>query len=254
MSLRRSAFGLLLLLAGCLHTPGPSKQALYNNEQCVHELNKGNYEQATIYCDLGLEFAPQYADLWNNKGLISLYTGHLDEARQHFIKAIRFNQEHAAAYTNLGRIYLEQGAHAQARTQFERALKVDPNYIEARYNLGLSYSRTNQFAEARKEFKTLLTVDPNNAQVHHDLGIVLYRQGELVEAQRELLQTVQLAPGLNADWWNDLGALQMELGRFADAAQSFGSCLALKPDHSQCLGNLEVARSKAALMNVGQES
>ncbi|MFY0524317.1 hypothetical protein ACN28I_14480 [Archangium gephyra] len=39
--------------------------------QGVHELDKGNYEQATISCELGLEFAPRYADLWNNKGLIS---------------------------------------------------------------------------------------------------------------------------------------------------------------------------------------
>jgi hypothetical protein len=50
--------------------PSP-QQALYIHEQCVHELDKGNDEQATISCDLGLEYSPQYADLWNNKGLIS---------------------------------------------------------------------------------------------------------------------------------------------------------------------------------------
>lgn len=246
----RSALAIPLLLASaCVTTPPPSDRALVNNELCTQELNKGDLKQAEVYCDLGLEFAPQYADLWANKGLIAMYSGNKKLAREHFIKAIRFNQEHAASYMNLGKLYMDEQAYGKAHDSFQRALKVNPDYVEARYNLALTYINLNKLDKAEKELLTLLVVDPNNAQAHHDLGIIRYRQGSLDEAAAEMTKSVQLAPNLNAEWWNNLGAVQMELSRFPDAVQSFSSCVALKPDHAACLNNLSIAKRKDALTN-----
>src|SRR5690242_1030786 len=136
----RSALAIPLLLASsCVTTPAPSDRALVNNELCTQEIAKGDLKQAEVYCDLGLEFAPQYADLWANKGLIAMLAGNKKQAKDHFIKAIRFNQEHAASYMNLGKLYLDEGAHGKAHDSFQRALKVNPDYVEARYNLGLTF-------------------------------------------------------------------------------------------------------------------
>jgi hypothetical protein len=41
--------------------------------------------------------------------------------------------------------------------------------------------------------------------------------------------------------------VQMELSRFAEAKQSFGSCVALDNKHPLCLDNLSIAQRKAAL-------
>lgn len=248
-SLRSALVIPLLLASSCVTTPPPSDRALVNNELCAQELAKGDLKQAEVYCDLGLEFAPQYADLWANKGLIAMYAGNKKVAKEHFIKAIRFNQEHAASYMNLGKLYLDEGANGKAHDSFQRALKVNPDYIEARYNLALTFINLEQLEKAEKEFLTLLVVDPNNAQAHHDLGIVRYRQGGKDEAAAEMLKSVQLAPNLNPEWWNNLGAVQMELGRYEDAVQSFGSCVALKPEHAVCMNNLSIAKRKAALTN-----
>ncbi len=248
MSFLRPAFALPLLLAtSCITTPPPSDRALVNNELCTQEIAKGDLKQAEVYCDLGLEFAPQYADLWANKGLIAMYAGNKSKAKEHFIKAIRFNQEHAAAYMNLGKLYQDEGAYGKAHDSFQRALKVNPDYTEARYNLGLTYINMNKLDKAEKEFLTLLAVDPNIAQAHHDLGVVKYRQDEKEEAAEKMAKAVQLAPNLNPDWWNDLGAVLMELSRFEEARQAFGSCVALRNDHPQCLNNLSIAQRKAAL-------
>ncbi|WP_395820983.1 tetratricopeptide repeat protein [Archangium minus] len=244
----RSALALPLLLAsGCINTQPPSDRGLVNNELCAQELAKGDCKQAEIYCDLGIEFAPQYADLWSNKGLIALCMGNKKQAKEFFIKAVRFNQEQASAYASLGTIYLDEGALGKAHDSFQRALKVNPDYVEARYNLGLTYMNMKKLDKAEKEFLTLLVIDPNNAQVHHDLGIVKYQQGLKEEAAQEMTKSVQLAPNLNPDWWNNLGAVLMELSRFEDARQAFGSCVSLKSDHPQCLNNLSIAQRKAAL-------
>jgi len=244
----RSALVLPLLLAsGCIKTPPPSDRALVNNELCAQQLAAGDLKQAEVYCDLGLEFAPQYADLWVNKGLIAMYAGNKSQAKEHFIKAIRFNQEHAAAYMNLGKLYLDEQAYGKAHDSFQRALKVNPDYVEARYNLGLTFINLDKLDKAEKEFLTLLVINPNLAEVHHDLGIIRYRQERKEEAVEEMNKAVQLAPNLNADWWNDLGAVLMELSRFEEAKQAFGSCVAVDAKHPQCLNNLSISQRKAAL-------
>ncbi|HEX8440580.1 tetratricopeptide repeat protein [Archangium sp.] len=244
----RSALVLPLLLAsGCIKTPPPSDRALVNNELCAQQLAIGDLKQAEVYCDLGLEFAPQYADLWVNKGLIAMYAGQKDVARKHFIKAIRFNQEHAAAYMNMGKLYLDDKDYGKAHDSFQRALQVNPDYIEARWNLGLTYINLKKLEKAEKEFLTLLVINPNLAEVHHGLGIVRYQQERKDEAAEEMIKAVQLAPNLNADWWNDLGAVLMELGRYEEAKQSFGSCVALNEKHPKCLHNLSIAQRKGAL-------
>lgn len=246
-SLRSALVVPLLLASGCINTPPPSERALVNNELCTQQIAKGDLKQAEVYCDLGLEFAPQYADLWSNKGLIALYAGDKAKAKEYFIKAIRFNQEHAAAYMNLGKIYLDEGSYGKAHDSFQRALKVNPDYVEARYNLALTYINLNKLDKAEKELLTLIVVDPNVAQVYHDLGIVKYRQDKKEEAIEQMTKAVQLAPNLNADWWNDLGALLMESSRFEEARQAFGSCVAIDANHAQCLNNLSIAQRKAAL-------
>ncbi len=250
-SLRLCSLLPLLLAVGCINTPPPNERALFNNERCTQELAHQNCAQAKIYCDLGLEFAPQYADLWTNEGLISLCLGNKKQAKENFIKAIRFNQEQASAYMNLGKLYLDEDDNRKAEDSFLRALKVNPDYVEARYNLALCYMNMKKPEQAKKEFLTLLAVDPNNAQIHHDLGVLHYQQDSKSEAEEEMLKAVQLAPGLNPDWWNDLGAVEMELSRFPEAVQAFGSCVALKGDHPQCSGNLAIAQRKNELTKAG---
>jgi tetratricopeptide (TPR) repeat protein len=246
-SLRLALGAPLLLSLGCISTPAPHERALINNELCVQQLGAGNLQQAEVYCDLGLEFSPQYADLWVNKGLIALAAGRKDDAREHFITAIRYNQEHAAAYMNLGKVYLDDGAMGKAHDSFQRALKVNPDYVEARYNLGLTFINLEKLPQAEKEFHTILAVNPNIAEVHHSLGVVKYRQGNKEAAAESMAKAVQLAPNLNPEWWNDLGAALMELSRFAEAKQAFGSCVALDNKHPQCLNNLGIAQRKASL-------
>jgi tetratricopeptide (TPR) repeat protein len=246
-ALRSALAAPLLLSLGCLTTPPPNDRALFNNELCAQQIQAGDLKQAEIYCDLGLEFAPQYADLWVNKGIIAMGTGRKEDAKAHFIKAIRFNQDQASAYLNLGKLYLDEGANGKAHDSFQRALKVNPDYIEARYNLALTFINLEKLGQAEKELRTILAINPNIAEIHHGMGVVHYRGGRLEEALAELGRAVELAPNLSADWWNDLGAVQMELSRFAEAKQSFGSCVALDGKHPLCLDNLSIAQRKAAL-------
>jgi Flp pilus assembly protein TadD len=247
MRLHRLLPALPLLCAlACIHTPPPHERALINNELCAQQLNLGNLQQAEVYCDLGLEFSPHYADLWANKGLIAMYGNRKGDAKNHFIKALRYNQEHAQSYMNLGVLYLEEDAYGKAHDNFQRALKVNPDYIEARYNLGLTFMKMKKVADAKKEFRTLLAVNPNIADAHHSLGIIAFEEQDYETAVQEISTATQLNPNVAA-YWNDLGVALMELGRFPEAKEAFGSCVRLDEKNPQCLNNLTISTRKAAL-------
>lgn len=235
-----------LPLVACVSTPPPHERALINNELCVQELNKGDLVRAEVHCDLGLEFSPQYADLWANKGIIALASGRKDDAKKHFIKALRFNQEQLQAYQNLGIIYLEEGAYGKAHDNFRRALKVNPDNIETRYNLALTLMKMKKMEPAKKELRTLLAVNPGLSDAHHTLGVIAYAENEFDDAVDHLTQAVQLTPDAPQKW-HDLGTALMELSRFPEARESFANCAQLDPQNSSCVNNLALAQRKTAL-------
>jgi Flp pilus assembly protein TadD len=236
----------LLPTLACLGTPPVHQRALLNNELCVQQLNVNDLERAEVYCDLGLEFSPTYADLWVNKGIIRLKQGRPGDAKDLFIKALRYNNEQAQAYQNLGYIYLSEGAYGKAHDNFQRALKVNPDYLEARFNLGLTFLKMAKMVEAKKEFRTLLAVDPNIADAHHNLGIIAYTEGKFEAAAEDIGKAVQLSPDVPS-FWHDYGATLMELSRFAEAKDAFATCVTLDQKNPQCLNNLAIAQRKAAL-------
>ena len=236
-----------LLICACFSAPAPHPRALENNEICAQYVGAGDLVKAETYCDLGLQFSPQYSDLWVNKGLIYLRRSQTDKAKECFIKALRYNPEQAQAYNNLGYIYLTfDSAYGKAHDNFQRALKVNPDYTEARYNLALTYMRMGDKENARKELRTIITVNGNLADPHQYLGVMALEEGALEEAVEELQKATGLAPDYD-DAWLNLGNAFMEAGRFKDAKDAFSSCIEANQKNAQCRNNLPIAVRKGAL-------
>jgi tetratricopeptide (TPR) repeat protein len=250
MPFRSPIFALVVsaLASGCLKAPPVHPRALESNELCAQYTNSGDLVKAEVQCDLGLQFSPQYADLWVNKGIIHLRRNHIDQAKDAFIKALRYNQEQAQAYNNLGYIYLEhERSYGRAHDNFQRALKVNPDYTEARYNLALAYMRMGDKEKSRKELRTIVAIAPNLADPHHWLGIMALEEKKYDEAIDEFNKTTQLDPTY-ADAWFNFGNAYMEAGRFHEAKEAFTSCIEADDRHAQCRHNLAIANRKAALV------
>jgi len=244
-----ATFALFVLAGapGCLRAPQVHQRALENNELCAQYITGGQLDRGEVHCDLGLEFSPEYADLWTNKGLIALKRNQLEKAKEHFIKAIRFNQEHAAAYNNLGFIYFLEKRYGQAHDSFQRALKVNPDYLEARYNLALTFKSMGKKADARKEYNTIRAVNPNIANVYHDLGLMAFDDRLLEEATAELNKAVELDPKY-VEAWAALGATYTEAGKYQEAKEAYVSCLQLDPENIPCRQNAALVNRKATLL------
>jgi tetratricopeptide (TPR) repeat protein len=246
LAARVVALMFCLPLAGCLSTPPPHPRALECNELCARYIDAANLVQAEVQCDLGLQFSPQYADLWVNKGLIALRRSQEDKAKEFFIKALRYNQEQAQAYNNLGYIYLSDKAYGKAHDNFQRALKVNPDYTEARYNLALAYKGLKDLDKAKKELRTIIAINGTLADPHAQLGVIFSDEGSYDEAIAELRAATEL-DAKYAEAWGALGSAYSEVGKFAEAREAFTSCIEADPENIPCRNSLPVVARKEKL-------
>jgi tetratricopeptide (TPR) repeat protein len=242
------AVAAVIFAPSCLRAPAVHARALENNGFCAQYIAASQLDRAETHCDLGLEFSPEYADLWVNKGLIALKRNQIDVAKECFIKAIRFNQEQAQAYNNLGYVYIKQKRFGQAHDQLQRALKVNPDYLEARYNLALTLKSMQKRDEARMQYRTILAVNPNIADVYLDLGIMSFDERDYEAAVKELGRAVELSPQY-VDAWAALGVAYTELGKYQEAKEAYVSCLQWDPDNIPCRQNSAIVNRKQALLD-----
>ncbi len=239
---------VFVMLVSCRTAAPISPRALECNELCAQYQAAGQLEKAEIQCDLGLQFAPEYADLWNNKGLIALSRKEKSHAKEFFIKALRYNQDLASAYNNLGTIYLGDREYGKAHDNFQRALRLQPDYVAGRYNLAKAFKGMKEYDEARRELKTLVEIDPNIADVHAELGAMDYDDGLLENAVTELSKAVQLSPDYT-EAWLILGNVYMDAGKPCDGKDAYTSCIETDGDNPQCRNNIVVAEKKCKLQD-----
>jgi len=244
--LRFAAIPLLLVAAGCLRTPPPSENALHNTDMCTRYIDQGDLERAEIHCDLAIQFAPQWADPYVNKGIIQHRRGQRSVAKDTYVKALRLNPDQTFAHNNLGVIFRDEGNLGRAHDAFQRALKINPNYKEARYNLALTFKQMGRSADARRQYKTLLAIDPNIADAYHDMGVMDFEDSAYQGATENFAKAVELDPtfsGAHAGLGNSL----MEMGRYPECASAFTACIDVDPNNIVCRQNLTVCNRKAAL-------
>jgi Tfp pilus assembly protein PilF len=239
---------VFLAFFACVTTPAPHPRALEANNICIEYIARGDLTRAEVQCDLGIQFSPQYADLWVNKGLIALKRGQKAQAKELFIKALHLNQDQAQAHNNLGYIYREEQQFGKAHDNFQRALKVNPDYTEARYNLALTFRNLNQNDKAKKELRTIIEVNPNLADPYKELGLIAIEESELDVAVNELTKATQIDPQF-VDAWTALGNTLVESGKPCDGKDAFSSCIEADANNIVCRNNIINAEKKCQLQD-----
>jgi tetratricopeptide (TPR) repeat protein len=232
----------------CIQAPPVHPRAHENNELCASYIAQNDLTKAEVHCDLALQFSPQFADIWVNKGIIAYKRGQTDVAKEDFIKALRFNQEQAQGYNNLGYIYLQEKSYGRAHDNFQRALKVNPDYTEARYNLALTYLRMEDYEKAKKEYRTIIAINPQLADPWHDMGIIFIQEHQYEQAIEHLQHAVQLDASF-ADAWLNLGIAFGELARYQEAYEAYNACLEAEPGNVACRNNIAIVHRKGALQD-----
>jgi len=129
----------------------------------------------------------------------------------------------------------EQGQLTLAEASYRKAITLEPARATLHNNLGYNLLLQKKPQEAAAEFRRSLEIDPRSATARNNLGEAL------ANSPREALSELQRASSSDAVAHNNLGAVLMEQGRYAEARVQLDAALQSRPGLNEALQNLKLA-------------
>lgn len=153
--------------------------------------------------------------------------GHVDRAVEQYRKALQMQPSFAAAHNRLGICYNKQGEHEQATREFELCVRSSPDDAQAMNNLGYSLYLQGQYKAAASVLRKALDARPDFTRARMNLALALARQEQMQAAYDEFSRACS-----PADAHYNLGLMQIEVGRYADATRSLEAAVVADPEHA----------------------
>jgi Flp pilus assembly protein TadD len=196
---------------------------------------KGNTDKAVTHYLQALQIKPDYAEAYNNLGLILQAQNRLDEAVSHFERALQLKPDDADIHNNLGTVFLTRGQTDEAINCFRRSLKLKPDFALANSNLGFALMSKGDFDRAAERFKRALKTRPDYFSPLTGLAWILathpnkeIRDGSLAVTFAK--RAAELTGNRNAYVLNTLAAAYTAAGRLDQAREYYHLALQIDPN------------------------
>ena len=207
-------------------------------------------------------------------GQIETERGNLEQARRYYIVAVQLYPDTTAAYNNLGHVLLKLNRIDEADAVFREALTQDETLASAAFGRGEVGARRGQFAIAQRFYERAIRHAPDEPIFYKSLADVLRNIGNNEEAEatearyhralaeryrrqahwfienrqpQRALTPLQKAIEVDETFISalkDYAYVQMQLGEFADAKQSYQRVLTIESNSRQALLHLGMIEAK----------
>jgi len=190
--------------------------------------DRGRLDEAASHLRAAVTIAPDFADGFNNLGVVLDALGHEPEAIDALQKAVNLDPGNAFYRISMAQVYEKTGRDADAATAYEAALQTQPNDPDTEFHLGMDLLGTGKLADAATHLAQSLALNPDNAVAENHLGVALARQGKIPDALPHWQNAIQLQPDYASAHFN-YGQALGELGRTQQAIAEYQTALKLSP-------------------------
>ena len=182
-----------------------------------------------------IELKPDFAEAYNNLGILYADQDKIAEAIQCFEQAIKQRPGYARAYNNLGNSLRTAGRLVDAAAALAQAVALQPDYDYAYHNYGIVLKDLGLYQEAEQNLRRALRLQPRRRESYLALGGILRQQVRLDEAIQIYQQAIRLEPANNTAEYTALGHVLAERGDTELARQAYSSAIKRSPDHLAAL-------------------
>lgn len=136
-------------------------------------------------------FNSDVAKTENDQAVHLLDQGKFEEAEAHLKKSVEADVMYGPAHNNLGLVYYHQGKLYPAAWEFQNAIRLMPYQPEPRNNLGLVFEKAGKITSAAEAYEKARQMEPDNPEYLANLARAKVRRGDRdVETKRLLEELV----------------------------------------------------------------
>lgn len=157
-----------------------------------------NYAKALEAYDEAVMLNPNYAEAYNERGIVKYELGQYAEAVSNYTMAIKLRANFVDALNNRGNAYLALGQFQNAAQDLQAALKLNDNNAICHNNLGTVYYSLKNFDAAIQEYTRAIRLNPACAEAYYNRGAIYYGQKKYAEALADVKMSLSLNLSDNA--------------------------------------------------------
>lgn len=151
-----------------------------------------NYAKALEAYDEAITLNPNYAEAYNERGIVKYELGQYAEAVSNYTMAIKLRSNFVDALNNRGNAYLALGQLQNAAQDLQAALKLNDNNAICHNNLGTVYYSLKNFDAAIQEYTRAIKLNPACAEAYYNRGAIYYGQKKYIEALADVKMSLSL--------------------------------------------------------------
>ncbi|MBI4834933.1 MAG: tetratricopeptide repeat protein [Planctomycetes bacterium] len=195
----------------------PEYAEAYNDIGLIHEGN-GNYKKAVLSYKTAIRINPDYADAYNNLGLVYGKMGDYEREKEAYMETLRIVPDSAVVNYNIAFTYRKMKDFKSSLKHYEKAVELDPNYADAYNSMGFTYALLDESEKAIGCYKKALTINPDFAVAYYNLGIEYAIKREYEKAIESYKEAIRCLPDY-ADARYDLALAYLITGEKEKAAE-----------------------------------
>jgi tetratricopeptide (TPR) repeat protein len=204
-------------------------------------VRQAQFQDAAVELRRVLETDPDNLLAHYNLGFIAYRSRDYDTAMQHLKRTLELRPDHPEAHYTLGLTYMALGRYDDAVASLERAIAIDPKHVGAHFNLASAAARAGRMDLAQREQKVYAEISGRSkaeAERAEQVKAASLKAVEALMAAKydEALVEYQKLLADNRDYaplYNDIGRVQLKLGRRQEALESLRRAAELDPKLSE---------------------
>lgn len=215
----------------------------------IRELHRtGHLEQAKQGYLRLLRKNPRHIEALHSVGVISAQQKDFSQAITYLQQAIRFQPKEPTIQLHLANVLKMQGAYTEAAELLEKTVKSHPDYVPAFNNLGTIYYAKGDIDKSILLYRQAIAKEPNYADAYYNLGLAFIKNNQPDAAIPMLQRLLEHIPDHFAARFH-LGCAYMQQELFDQAIETFCMIDASHPHHFETQTNLATCYLKKGLLN-----
>lgn len=174
----------------------------------------------------------------NDRGVVLLGAGRLDDAIELFTQAIAHNPRLVFAYYNRANAYLLRKDPQRAADDYSDAIQLSPDFALAYMNRGIVHSMQNELEDALTDFNKAVELAPRHLDGYYNRAMVFTKLGRLLEAIGDYTAAIQLN-ARDAELYVARAHVWETLKEVDKAVADYDSALAIDPGNQKALWHLK---------------